>query len=147
MIHAYDKLYLEKARIALGRMLDYAVYDLGQNVDSFFQMFLNSGMATRFEVGDCSVLAGMSGVELAYEVLERSGFKTKHIKPRYVANRSIEYWTGWALAYYQWETSMRFVEITTRIPVETVVELYDPYHEMDIRQFTDKMNQLYGSAK
>lgn len=26
MIHAYDKVYLEKARTALGRMLDFAVY-------------------------------------------------------------------------------------------------------------------------
>lgn len=28
MIRAYDKVYLDKARTALGRMLDFAVYDL-----------------------------------------------------------------------------------------------------------------------
>ena len=28
MICAYDKVYLDKARTALGRMLDFAVYDL-----------------------------------------------------------------------------------------------------------------------
>lgn len=28
MIHAYDKVYLDKARTALGRMLDFAVCDL-----------------------------------------------------------------------------------------------------------------------
>lgn len=25
--------------------------------------------------------------------------------------------------------------------------LYSPYHEMDIRQFVDKMNELYRAAK
>ena len=28
MIRAYDKVYLDKARTVLGRMLDFAVYDL-----------------------------------------------------------------------------------------------------------------------
>ena len=28
MIHAYDRVYLDKARNALGRMLDYAVNDM-----------------------------------------------------------------------------------------------------------------------
>ena len=32
MICAYDKVYLDKARTALGRMLDFAVYDLKYNL-------------------------------------------------------------------------------------------------------------------
>ncbi|MBR3321547.1 MAG: hypothetical protein IKG04_06500, partial [Exiguobacterium sp.] len=31
------------------------------------------GLASLFEQGDISVTAGMSGIELAYETLERSG--------------------------------------------------------------------------
>ncbi len=34
-MHAYDKLYLEKARTSLGRMLDFAVYDLKYNASDF----------------------------------------------------------------------------------------------------------------
>ena len=98
MIHAYDKVYLDKARTALGRMLDFAVYDLNYPVSEFFDLFLSSGVAARFESGDFTVIAGMSGVELAYEVLERSGIKPKRIKPNYTANRSEEFWTGWAFA-------------------------------------------------
>lgn len=147
MIHAYDKLYLEKARTALGRMLDFAVYDLGREIDGFFGMFLASGVAARFETGDCAVLVGMSGVELAYEVLEQSGVQTKRVKPNYTVDRSREYWTGWALAYYQWETSLRFAEIVEYIPIRDVMGLYEPYHEMDIRQFVDKMDELYKTAK
>ena len=36
MIHAYDKVYLEKARVALGRMLDFAVFDLKYDISDFF---------------------------------------------------------------------------------------------------------------
>ena len=50
MIHAYDKVYLDKARTALGRMLDFAVYDLKYDIADFFALFITSGVATRFEV-------------------------------------------------------------------------------------------------
>ncbi len=147
MIHAYDKVYLEKARTALGRMLDFAVYDLKYDLSAFFDLFLTSGVASRFENGDYTVIAGMSGVELAYLVLERSGISFQRITPNYTIDRSEEYWTGWALAYYQWETAMPFAEIVRYIPIRDIVALYSPYHEMDIRQFVDKMNALYRSAQ
>ena len=147
MIRAYDKVYLGKARTALGRMLDFAVYDLRYGLAEFFDLFLSSGVAGRFETGDYAVIVGMSGVELAYEVLERSGIPCRRISPRYSADRSEEFWTGWALAYYQWETALGFSEIVAYVPIEEIRALYAPYHEMDIRQFVDKMNELYRKAK
>lgn len=54
------------------------------------------------------MLVGGSGTELAYEVLERSKIEISRVKPRYTQNRSEEFWTGWALAHYQWATAMRF---------------------------------------
>ena len=147
MIRAYDKVYLDKARTALGRMLDFAVYDLKYDIDDFFNLFIRSGVAKRFENGDFAVVVGMSGVELAYEVLEQSRMGSERIKPNYTISRSKEFWTGWALAYYQWETSMSFAEIVRYIPIKDVRALYQPYHEMDIRQFVDKMNAMYKAAK
>lgn len=147
MIHAYDKVYLEKARASLGRMLDFAVYDLQYDIADFFHLFLSSGIAARFGTGDFTVIAGMSGVELAYYVLETSHGNTDRIKPQYTVNRSEEYWLGWALAYYQWETSLSFEEIIRHVPLQEILRLYSPYHEMDIRQFCDKMDELYRNAK
>lgn len=147
MIHAYDKVYLDKARTALGRMLDFAVYDLKYDIGEFFELFINSGIAARFETGDFTIIAGMSGVELAYRVLEHSGIIPQRVRPNYTANRSEEFWTGWALAYYQWETSISFAEIVQYVPIQDIMALYSPYHEMDIRQFVDKMNTLYKAAK
>lgn len=147
MIRAYDKVYLDKARIALGRMLDFAVYDLQYDIAEFFDLFISSGIAERFENGDFTLLAGKSGVEIAYAVLEQSGIVYERIKPNYTVDRSEEFWTGWALAYYQWESAMSFAEITRYIPIKDIMALYSPYHEMDIRQFVDKMNELYNAAK
>ena len=128
-------------------MLDFAVYDLKYDIDDFFNLFIRSGVAKRFETGDFAVVVGMSGVELAYEVLEQSRMGSERIKPNYTISRSKEFWTGWALAYYQWETSMSFAEIVRYIPIKDVRALYQPYHEMDIRQFVDKMNAMYKAAK
>lgn len=147
MIHAYDKTYLDKARTALGRMLDFAVYDLKYDITDFFDLFLTSGAAQRFEQGDYTLIVGMSGVELAYKVLELSGRAQERIQPQYTVDRSEEYWTGWALAYYQWETALKFQEIVRCVPIQDIRRLYSPYHEMDIRQFCDKMNELYRMAK
>ena len=147
MMHAYDKLYLEKARAALARMLDFAVYDLHQDLTSFFDLFISSGVAPLFEQGDIHILVGKSGVELAYEVLDRSGLAYERVTPQYSMDRSEEYWTGWALAYYQWETAQPFAEIVQYIPIRDIQAMYDPYHEMDIQQFCDAMNERLRKAK
>ena len=146
-MNAYDKTYLDKARTALGRMLDFAVYELHYELEKFWELFLTSGVASRFEIGDFTVLVGKSGTELAYEVLEKAGLPVNRITPRYAADRSAEYWTGWALAYFQWESSLPFFEITKYVPITQIRELYNPYHEMDIRQFCDEMRKLYKAAK
>ena len=67
-------------------------------------------------------------------------------KPRYTADRSEEYWAGWALAYYQWDTALSFEEIIEYISMDDIIKMYSPYHEMDIRHFCDKMNELYRAA-
>ena len=146
MTHAYDRIYLDKARNALGRMLDFAVYDLNHTITDFFKLFLTSGIASRFEDGDFTLLVGMSGIELAYEVLEKSGLEVVKKQPQYTANRSEEYWTGWALAYYQWETNLSFSDIVIKVPIIDIQSLYSPYHEMDIRHFCEKMDELFDGA-
>lgn len=147
MIRAYDKVYLDKARTVLARMLDFAVWELGYGIDEFFAMFIKTGLAKRFAAGEFTLLVGMSGVELAYKVLEMSSIETKRIKVVYASDRSKEYWVGWALAYYQWYTALSFKEIVEFISLEDIRALYSPYHEMDIRHFVDKLNELYKSAR
>lgn len=147
MTPAYDKLYLNQAQTSLARMLDFAVHDLEYDLSFFFTMFITSGIAKRFEHGDFTVVAGKSGVELTFEVIELTQGESRRISPSYSADRSREYWTGWALAYYQWKSGLSFADITAYVPIDKIRSLYSPYHEMDIRQFADKMDTLYLAAK
>lgn len=146
MIRAYHKVYLEKARNNLGRMLDFATYDLGYDPCTFFNLFINSGLAKGFEKGEFHLTVGVSGVELAYRVLELTNHQIEDPQPRYTVDRSPEYWAGWALAYYQWETALSFLDILECVPLDDIIRMYSPYHEMDIRQFCDRMNELYREA-
>lgn len=146
MIHAYDKSYLSNAQKNLACMLDYLVNELDNPIETAWKWFLGSKAAIQFEQGDCSVIAGKSGIELAYSVLEDAGKERPDTVQMLPFNRSREYWTGWVLAYYQWETGLPFSEIEEAIPVQEICMLYEPYHEMDIRQLTDCLNELYHEA-
>jgi DNA-binding transcriptional regulator YiaG len=143
MIRAYDKTYIEKAQNVLGRMIDYAVHDLKYESDSFFELFIATGYAQRFGDGDFTLIVGKSGVELARMTVEASFGTSVNTTPRYTVNRSPEYWAGWALAYYQYFTALSFEKIVDAVPLSEIIMLYEPYHEMDIRQFCDKMSELY----
>ena len=88
----------------------------------------------------------MSGVELARNVINKIYSGKELPEPRCSNDKSPEYWAGWALAYYQWETAMSFLDILECVPLDDIIRMYSPYHEMDIRQFCDRMNELYRAA-
>ena len=144
MIHAYDKNYLSKAQNNLASMFDFAVYDLKEDLTLFYKKFLQSKISSQFERGEAAVIAGRSGVELALELIGDESLASKY---RPVVNRTPEYWCGWALAYFQWQTNLSFKEIDNYIPVSEVLNMYSPFHEMDISQFCDKMLELYNKRK
>ena len=85
MTNAYDRNYLERARISLGRMLDYAVYDLKYDLTAYWELFLNSPVAKQFERGEASILVGKSGVELALMVI---GKEKDYVRPVFSARNS-----------------------------------------------------------
>lgn len=144
MIHAYDKVYLSQAQSNLGIMLEFAVYDLEEDLTSFYQKFLQSELSSRFQNGESGVIAGKSGIELAIEILKDETLGSKY---RPSANRMPEYWCGWALAYFQWFSNLTFRNIDTLIPIDEILSMYSPYHEMDIRHFCDRMLELYNNRK
>jgi len=87
------------------------------------------------------VISGKSGVEIAREVVEENTKEPCTKEAIYTMERSPEYWTGWALAYYQWFTGNDFRTIEKEVPIDQICTLYEPYHEMEISRFVDKMNE------
>ena len=142
MIHAYDELYLERARSVMAHMLDYAVHGLGYEVEDVFKLFLVSEICPKFERGQASIIAGKSGTELVLEIVEREPTEDDPRGEIVLMHRSPEYWLGWSLVYYQWYSNMPFSEIMASVSIKDIRNMYDKYHEMDIRHFAERMDEL-----
>ncbi|MDD5805718.1 MAG: helix-turn-helix transcriptional regulator [Eggerthellales bacterium] len=146
MIHAYDENMRGKAQTTLGTAFGFASSEAGYLPQDFFALFIESGLAERFESGNPSVVMGLSGIELALRVLEETVGIHRPLELRFRGRGSKEYWIGWSLAYYQWETSLTFREIAEAIPMDVIEDLYYAYHEMDVRSFVERMDELYREA-
>lgn len=121
MIRAYDEVCLYTAADSLGRMLDFAVHSMHIDAAQMMKLFIASGTATYFGRGDIHMICGMSGIELTYEVLERSGLEYERATPRHTVSLSNEYWCGYALAYAQWLTAMSFDELLASCSVSGLI--------------------------
>ena len=61
-----------------------------------------------FEIGYPRYVTGCNGAELVNFVradLELPEYEFPH---EFYADKSPEYWAGWALAYFQWKTKLTF---------------------------------------
>lgn len=141
MIHAYDKSYLEEAMCNLGDLLDYIANDCHMDKAEFMKLFIASGLAAAFEQGVPRVIVGMSGAELAQEVMLRSGSQKKLPEASVRFGRNVDYWCGWILAYYQWESGQSFEQILSTIPIEEIERLYSTLHEAPEEKFAEIVRQ------
>ena len=142
MTHAYSESYLDDAMQNMGDMLDYALVDCGYAPDEFFSWFISSGIATKIENGNPKYIVGMSGVELAREVifLTTGSYPTKERVIKDFAGR--EYWAGWILAYYQWYSGLKFSDMTENgLSLSEVLSLYI-LHEADQSKFVDTATEI-----
>ncbi len=73
MIRAYDKKYLNDAMLNLGEAFDFAANVCQVELDNFLSMMISTGIAFPFERGVPKYVSGMSGTELALEILQKSG--------------------------------------------------------------------------
>lgn len=144
---AYSKLYLANAMENLGGMLDYAANDVGLDIDVFFSLFLTSGLAEAVEAGSPCYVVGVSGIELARIVLERSGMPSD-VEPRNdVLVRSEAFWTGWVLAYYQWRTGISFGRFAELMPISRLLHCYHPMHELSEERAAASLDTMLADAR
>ena len=143
MTRAYNPLYLEDAMHNLGTMLDCAVHVAHCDLSVFYEMFLSSGVAAQMETGNPRYLAGLSGMELMLEVLKRSSDITPPETAYNPLERTPEYWAGWTLAYYQWQTSFSFSFIQRNgLNINVVLSQYPILHEADLSKFVASANAI-----
>ena len=143
-IHAYPEIYLSNAMVTMGTMLDYAVNYRHEQIDYFFQSFINLGFAYQFEIGNPDVIAGKSGVEL-YRMVKCDS--SSYMPPYYSDSRTPQFWLGWSLAYYQWFTNRSYREIVEEVKLSELLLLYPTLHEADISRFVDEVESYFQKKK
>ena len=137
MIHAYQEIYLSKAQSVLGDAFDYAVNTCGITGDDFVKLFITSSVSKRMENGEPAYLAGKSGIEIVIEIVAETKNQELQIEHQVYFERSLEYWIGWAVAYYQWYSNRKYNDIFTVISFEDLQRMYYTLHEADISKFVD----------
>lgn len=142
MRNAYNELYLRDAMSCLGEMFDEGINSLGIDPDEFYFMFLATGYAERFGNGDPDIIAGKSGLELAYNIARETGllFVSDNLVVQY--DRTPEYWAGWILAYYQFITGYSFRYIHDFISMKEIIRLYYPLHEAEEERAVEAINNI-----
>lgn len=138
-VHAYSEDYLWGAQRILGDMLDFGVNTCQLDMDFIMNKFIESGIADNFAIGNPKYVAGMTGCEVLRTVLEKTGEENPKENDIMYVDKSPEYWTGWAVAFYQWYRNYKFQEIQSKVPVSEVVKMYI-LHEADVMKFVEIMD-------
>ena len=142
-IHAYAEVYVQDITELLSQVFDYVIRQCGVPCDEFAAIFARSRCAKELETGRAVALIGMSGYELA-QTLE---IPRKNLRKRCEFKYSPEYWAGWALAQYQWESGKRFRHIFEKVPLSKILSMYPVYHEMDISKFCETMDEWLSGSR
>jgi len=137
MTRAYQEIYLNKAQSTLGDAFDYAVNVCGFSGSDFVKMFIASSVSKKLENGEPSYLVGKSGIELVGDIIFETMGKELSAKPHEHFDHSVEYWIGWAVAYYQWYSDRRYSDIFKAVSFKDLQNMYCPLHEADISKFVD----------
>lgn len=142
MIHAYDDQYLDDAMICLGEAMDYVANICQIEMDRFLELFIGTGYAEQFGAGVPKYVSGLSGTELAMDILTKSGIYNTFPQAKIEYSYSPQYWSGWILAYYQWYTGRSFKEIQKYITMQEIEKLYPTLHEASEKKFVDTVNRI-----
>lgn len=147
MTHAYSEYYLNDAMQNLGDMMDYAICDLKFDGDEFFSYFLSSDISKQFEHGNPKYVCGMSGIELANQVLSKVQNIPAKVEVSVREFDGPEFWCGWILAYYQWYSGLRFEDIINNgLTISKILSMYI-LHEADISKFAESADSIISNHK
>lgn len=138
-IRAYNDIYLENAQNVIGHMFDFAINENEIDADKFAAVFANSEITRQIEKGNPAYVAGKTGPEIVRLIIEEVHLNIQLKEDVMYADRSPEYWAGWALAFYQWYSNHSFGYILEAVSFSKIVGMYGVYHEMDIMKFVETM--------
>ena len=143
---AYSEMYLDDAMCNLGEAVDHAVNRCGLDMDQFFGLFVGSGIADQFGKGNPKYVSGMSGTELAHEILDKVNCSMPIPRINIEFEASPEYWCGWMLACYQHKSGLSFSRIFEKVHGETLLRLYPDLHELPEERIFGSLDKILNGG-
>ena len=108
----------------------------------YADVFMASWVSVQLAAGNPAYVAGKNGCEIARLVLEDSGMEWTDRQDAMYVDKSPEYWAGWILALYQWHSGLSYDAILSCISLKQIIQMYEPYHEMDPMQFLEAAEEI-----
>lgn len=101
----------------------------------------------QFERGIPRVVCGMSGDELARDIIAHAGLSPVECRETYPFDRSPQYWAGCVLAYAQWMCSLCFSDLLEVAPLDWIIGSYHPLHEASEDKFAQIVIEKWNNAQ
>ena len=120
---------------------DYAINTLKIKPDIFVNIFIKSKAINKIEIMHPSYFFGMSGIEICQNILDEANIKYDKSIEYESLDRNIYYWLGDSLAYYAFNKNYRYKYIFSFVSIESLLKMYDKYHEIDISYFVNKLDE------
>lgn len=108
----------------LGICFSFASKYLGIHANEFFKLFSSSVISVEYAKENPKYIFGMSGVELAYEVLFDLGFNPTDIQD-YNIEKDLNFWVGRVIAYIQYINNYSYKYLAEIINVNSLLEHYE----------------------
>ena len=120
MVRVYESgRNVKEAQDTLGEFLEFAVHKLHFDLRYVYNMFLTSSWIRGFQHGDEPI--EITGTDLLTRVLteKKVEFSTEGMH-RFIPTYNQTFWTGWAIAEYQWYSTLPFIKIDKYMFLECI---------------------------
>ena len=126
----------------LSEAMGFSRAAFGDDAETFFRKFEQSGLQRSFEKSAGRTTLGCSGSELALMINDKLGNvkQPSELKDKIGYNsvvNPVEYWIGYALGYLQGRSELTFAEIFKWFPLHTWKDMYI-LHEVGDQTLWDK---------
>lgn len=141
IVSLYDDLYKEDAMQSLAGLMDIVTNVYGFKDELAQHAFLSSGIAEQFERHNPAFISGKSSLELAQIMTSFIGI-TSHPDVVECFDRSRDWWAGWVLAWYQFDTGALYKNIFDKVSYTSIKNMYLPLHEAHESKFVEELRKL-----
>ncbi|MDD3477545.1 MAG: helix-turn-helix transcriptional regulator [Candidatus Izemoplasmatales bacterium] len=147
MMFEYPKSDFDVFQRHFAEAMEFAIVDIQLDFDTFIPLFLTSQIGQDFVSGSPYAVFGMSGIELALRFYHEiyGAYWSDEIQVQ--DTRSEFYWLGWMMCEITRWFSISLDRVPQIFPMEALLEMYHPFHEMDTSSMMLSLSEKLRSSE